>query len=122
MADLIRKKLSIWDPSIIRQAILDSFRKLDPRIQVKNPVMFIVEIGSVITTIAFVHDLRAGTGALFVPVRFASSAGAGVGAHRRRGVQHAGGSAVASRPDGPVWDREHRVHAATALSHPALLD
>ena len=65
MADLIRKKTSIWDPKIIRQAILDSLRKLDPRVQFKNPVMFIVEIGSVITTIAFVNDLRVGTGALF---------------------------------------------------------
>ena len=50
---------------IIRQAVLDSLGKLDPRIQFKNPVMFIVEIGSVITTIAFVNDLRAGAGALF---------------------------------------------------------
>ena len=65
MADLIRKKTSIWDPTIIRQAVLDSLVKLDPRVQFKNPVMFIVEIGSVITTIAFVNDLRAGTGALF---------------------------------------------------------
>jgi K+-transporting ATPase ATPase B chain len=60
-----RKKISIWDAKIIRQAILDSFVKLDPRIQFKNPVMFIVEIGSVITTIAFVNDLRLGTAALF---------------------------------------------------------
>jgi K+-transporting ATPase ATPase B chain len=60
-----RKKTSIWDGAIIRQAIADSFRKLDPRIQFKNPVMFIVEIGSVITTIAFIENLRAGTGALF---------------------------------------------------------
>jgi K+-transporting ATPase ATPase B chain len=65
MADHTRKKLSIWDARIIRQAILDSFRKLDPRTQFKNPVMFIVEIGSVITTIAFINDLRAGSGALF---------------------------------------------------------
>jgi len=49
----------------MRQAVWDSFRKLDPRLQFKNPVMFIVEIGSVITTIAFVNDLRAGAGALF---------------------------------------------------------
>ncbi len=65
MAGRIRKKTSIWDPKIVRQAILDSLRKLDPRIQFKNPVMFIVEIGSVITTVAFINDLRAGTGALF---------------------------------------------------------
>ena len=65
MADALHKRTSIWDPAILRQAIVDSFRKLDPRVQFKNPVMFIVEIGSVITTAAFVSDLRSGTGALF---------------------------------------------------------
>ena len=43
--------LSIFDPKIIRQATLDSLKKLDPRIQAKNPVMFVVEVGSVVTTI-----------------------------------------------------------------------
>ena len=38
---------------------LDSFRKLDPRIQIKNPVMFIVEVGSLLTTIIFVQELVA---------------------------------------------------------------
>src|SRR5579883_3312675 len=49
--------ISIWDPTIIRRAIPDSFKKLDPRVQVKNPVMFVVEIGSVITTIECVRLL-----------------------------------------------------------------
>jgi potassium-transporting ATPase ATP-binding subunit len=49
--------VSIWDPKIIRTAIPQSFKKLDPRVQVKNPVMFVVEIGSVITTIEFVRLL-----------------------------------------------------------------
>ena len=48
---------SIWDPKIIRAAIPASFKKLDPRVQVRNPVMFVVEIGSVITTIEFVRLL-----------------------------------------------------------------
>jgi K+-transporting ATPase ATPase B chain len=57
---------SIWDPGIVRQATLDSLRKLDPRIQLKNPVMFIVEVGSLLTTMFFVQDLVEGTGrALF---------------------------------------------------------
>jgi len=56
------RAISIWDPGIVRQAMLDSFRKLDPRIQVKNPVMFIVEVGSLLTTIIFIQDLAAGTG------------------------------------------------------------
>jgi K+-transporting ATPase ATPase B chain len=49
--------ISIWDPKIIRAAIPESFKKLDPRVQVKNPVMFVVEIGSVITTVEFVRLL-----------------------------------------------------------------
>src|SRR5579872_4005853 len=49
--------ISIFDPQIIRRAIPDSFKKLDPRVQVKNPVMFVVEVGSVITTIEFVRLL-----------------------------------------------------------------
>ena len=44
----------------------DSFPKLDPRLQLKNPVMFIVELGSVITTVIFVLDLLRGhTGSLW---------------------------------------------------------
>jgi K+-transporting ATPase ATPase B chain len=50
-------EISIWDPKIIRAAIPASFQKLDPRVQLKNPVMFVVEVGSVITTIEFVRLL-----------------------------------------------------------------
>ncbi|OJV86907.1 MAG: potassium-transporting ATPase subunit B [Chloroflexi bacterium 54-19] len=45
---------SIFDPVLIRQAIGPSLAKLDPRVQLKNPVMFVVEVGSIITTISFV--------------------------------------------------------------------
>ncbi|HET7291693.1 MAG TPA: potassium-transporting ATPase subunit KdpB [Vicinamibacteria bacterium] len=56
------RRISIWDPTIIRQAIVDSFRKLDPRIQVKNPVMFIVEVGSFVTTVTWIRELAGGGG------------------------------------------------------------
>ena len=56
------RTISIWDPGIVRQAVVDSFWKLDPRIQIKNPVMFIVEVGSLLTTIVFVQELAAGAG------------------------------------------------------------
>src|SRR5579883_3507382 len=52
-----RRGASLFDPTIMRRAIGDSFKKLDPRVQMKNPVMFVVEIGSVITTIEFVRAL-----------------------------------------------------------------
>src|SRR5215831_15947819 len=48
---------ALFDPPIVRRAIIDSFLKLDPRHQVKNPVMFVVEVGSVLTTALFVQAL-----------------------------------------------------------------
>jgi K+-transporting ATPase ATPase B chain len=54
--------LSIWDPGIVSGAIGASVRKLNPRVQVKNPVMFIVEVGSLLTTIVWIQELANGTG------------------------------------------------------------
>jgi potassium-transporting ATPase ATP-binding subunit len=51
---------SLFDPAIIVPAIWDSFRKLDPRIQIRNPVMFLVEMVSLLTTILFLRDLLTG--------------------------------------------------------------
>jgi K+-transporting ATPase ATPase B chain len=51
----------LFDPAIVKRAVVDSFRKLDPRHQVRNPVMFVVEVGSVLTTGLFVQAL-VGTG------------------------------------------------------------
>jgi K+-transporting ATPase ATPase B chain len=56
------RRISIWDPAIIRPAIVDSFKKLDPRVQFRNPVMFIVEAGSLLTTIVFIQELVSGRG------------------------------------------------------------
>jgi K+-transporting ATPase ATPase B chain len=56
------RTISIWDPAIVQPAIADSFRKLDPRIQIKNPVMFIVEVGSLVTTMVWIQELMEGTG------------------------------------------------------------
>jgi K+-transporting ATPase ATPase B chain len=65
MSSQIRSR-SLWDPAIVRPAILDSIRKLDPRVQIRNPVMFIVEAGSVLTTMIWIQQLVAGSGqALF---------------------------------------------------------
>jgi K+-transporting ATPase ATPase B chain len=52
---------SLLDPEILRPAIIESFRKLDPRVQVRNPVMFVVEIGAVITTVAWLIQLFGGS-------------------------------------------------------------
>jgi K+-transporting ATPase ATPase B chain len=45
-----KKAKAIWDMKIVRGAILDSFIKLEPRNMMGNPVMFVVEVGSVVTT------------------------------------------------------------------------
>src|SRR5215475_7792992 len=48
---------SLFDPAIMKRATLDSFVKLDPRQMTRNPVMFIVEVGSVLTTVLFFQKL-----------------------------------------------------------------
>jgi K+-transporting ATPase ATPase B chain len=50
------KAISLGDSQILWNAILDSFRKLDPRTMVKNPVMFVVEVGALLTAIQLVRD------------------------------------------------------------------
>jgi potassium-transporting ATPase ATP-binding subunit len=49
--------LSLFDRGIVKEATKDSFRKLSPRHVIKNPVMFVVEVGSVLTTILFIRDV-----------------------------------------------------------------
>jgi potassium-transporting ATPase ATP-binding subunit len=57
---MARQSASIFSGELALTAVKDSFPKLDPRNQLKNPVMFIVELGSVITTGIFVLDLARG--------------------------------------------------------------
>jgi K+-transporting ATPase ATPase B chain len=45
------KARPLFDPPIVRRAIVDAFKKLDPRRQVRNPVMFTVLVGSILTTV-----------------------------------------------------------------------
>ena len=51
------KSRSLWDAKIIRQALIDSFVKLNPRVMMRNPVMFVVEVGSVITSVLLFRDI-----------------------------------------------------------------
>src|SRR3989442_12269142 len=51
------KARSLFDTTIVRQAIVDSFRKLTPRRQVRNPVTFVVYVGSILTTLLWVQAL-----------------------------------------------------------------
>jgi K+-transporting ATPase ATPase B chain len=48
---------SLFTPTFVKEAVHSALKKLHPRVMVKNPVMFVVEIGSILTTIAFGADL-----------------------------------------------------------------
>jgi len=75
---------AIWGMSIVRNAAGDALRKLQPRTMARNPVMFVVEAGSVLTTVALARDVVAGghaigfelqiTGWLWLTVLFANFA------------------------------------------------
>ncbi len=52
-----KPRQGLWDPTLLKPALMDSFRKLDPRIQLRNPVMFVVYLGSILTTGLFVQAL-----------------------------------------------------------------
>ncbi|HEY4162288.1 MAG TPA: potassium-transporting ATPase subunit KdpB [Dongiaceae bacterium] len=53
---------TLTDPKILIPAIGDSIRKLDPRMMIRNPVMFVVEVVATLTTILFIRDLVTGAG------------------------------------------------------------
>jgi K+-transporting ATPase ATPase B chain len=52
---------SIFQGHLVRAAIAESFRKLDPRLVARNPVMFVVEIGALITTIVLLQQIATGS-------------------------------------------------------------
>jgi len=51
------KKAAAWDARIVKRAIVDSIVKLNPRAMMRNPVMFVVEVGCVLTTLQLVYGL-----------------------------------------------------------------
>jgi potassium-transporting ATPase ATP-binding subunit len=53
------RKRSLWDTKIVRRALVDALVKLNPRTMMKNPVMFVVEVGSLITTIYLFRNIAA---------------------------------------------------------------
>src|ERR1700734_1233965 len=55
-----RQGASLFRGDIVRRALIDSLIKLDPRVQIRNPVMFVVEIGAVITTVTWLIQVFGG--------------------------------------------------------------
>jgi K+-transporting ATPase ATPase B chain len=62
MAD--RKAPALWNREIVSRAAIESFTKLDPRLMIKNPVMFVVEVTSVLVMFTLIRDTLAGRMAL----------------------------------------------------------
>ena len=58
----IRQQKKIFDPAIVNRALLDALKKLDPRALWKNPVMFVVEVGAVLTTGSWINELATNSG------------------------------------------------------------
>ena len=59
-----RKATPLWQPEIVKRAAFESLGKLDPRIQARNPVMFVVEVTAVAVTIIIFRDLFTGKAGL----------------------------------------------------------
>src|SRR6267154_4749032 len=55
---------SLFDRKIVSIAARDAFRKLSPRHMLRNPVMFVVLVGSLLTTLSLVHDIATGRGSI----------------------------------------------------------
>jgi K+-transporting ATPase ATPase B chain len=55
-----RQAISLFQREIVGRALIDSLKKLDPRVQIRNPVMFVVEIGSAITTVTWLMQAFGG--------------------------------------------------------------
>src|ERR1700726_221327 len=112
-----KKSKAIWDLKIVRRALLDSFLKLNPRTMMGNPVMFVVEVGSLPTSVLLVRDLTQHQGQfgfnlqitlwLWFTVLFANFAEAmaeGRGKAQAESLRKARSETVANRvlPDGQV--------------------
>jgi len=59
------RKKGMLEPSVVRKAVRDAFQKLDPRTLWRNPVMFVVEVGSIVTTVNTVLSAFQHTGFWF---------------------------------------------------------
>jgi potassium-transporting ATPase ATP-binding subunit len=112
-----KKGKAIWDMKIVQGAIWDSFVKLRPRKMMGNPVMFVVEVGSVVTSVLLVRDALQHQGAfgfnlqitlwLWFTVLFANFAEAmaeGRGKAQAESLRKARSETVANRvlPDGKI--------------------
>src|SRR5262249_5700081 len=110
------RKLRLFEPALVKMATLQSFVMLDPRVMMRNPVMFLVELGTVLSAIVTVQSIVNGLGTghiiyqaaltalLLLTVLFANFAEALAEA---RGKAQAD-SLRATRADTPAFRLDHR--------------
>ena len=115
----------LFDGPIMRQALLDAVRKLNPRAQFRNPVMFVVEVGAALTTLLLVADMASGqtTALLFNAqialwlwftvffANFAEAMAEGRGKAQAASLRRARTQMMARRLAGGIAGREERVTA-----------
>ncbi|MET0529184.1 MAG: potassium-transporting ATPase subunit B, partial [Microvirga sp.] len=65
MSKHIQPTVSMFDGSILRQAVIDSLKKLNPGELIRNPVIFVTEVVALLVTVLFVRDLVTGASAFF---------------------------------------------------------
>jgi K+-transporting ATPase ATPase B chain len=123
------KVTSLFEPTILWPAIIESFKKLDPRHQIKNPVMFVVLVGSVLTTGLFVQALgghgEAGSGFILaislwlwftiVFANFAESMAEGRGKAQAESLRRARKDTPAKKMSKPIHGTAFDTVSATTL-------
>jgi K+-transporting ATPase ATPase B chain len=105
-----QRAATLFEPAIARRAVVQAFVKLNPRVMVRIPVMFLVEVGSVITTVDFIGRPSVFVGLfaawLWATVLFANFAEAvAEGRARPRRTRSA---AAAARRSRTAWPRTAR--------------
>ena len=107
------------DAPIVRGAIVDAFRKLDPRVQIRNPVMFVVFVGSIFTTVIGIGAAlgaspeRRSPGFILARRGLAVAHGAVRELRRGRGRRPRQGAGRDAALDAPARAREEAARAAS---------
>src|SRR5713101_5834807 len=123
------KARPLFDPPIVRRAIVDAFKKLDPRRQLRNPVMFTVMVGSILTTLLGIQALFqmsqeppmfifAVSAWLWFTVLFANFAEAmaeGRGKAQADSLRMTRGEVAAKKLDEPRYGASHQLVSASSL-------
>ncbi|MCX5709227.1 MAG: HAD-IC family P-type ATPase, partial [Candidatus Omnitrophica bacterium] len=123
------KSKSLFDPAIAKNAALDSFKKLNPLHQIKNPVMFVVLVGSILTTGLYFQSLAGRGEALpgfilaitlwlwftLIFANFAEAMAEGRGKAQAESLRKARKDTVAKRLSKPLYGSSYETVSATVL-------